>query len=191
MLPTVFVPGSSRCRSTRCAAAARPAQRPGQLFESGEGLALVGQPARLLAPERVSRVARGEVHQLAPLAAARHSQVDLALTARLEKGDQLVRVGRQERHQDARRNRTRRGVVLLDERGQRLRVGRVAHVLEQEHVTCHDRALADGEQLHCRAAAGAGEAEDVDLRPREGGHLLRLHRALDGAQLVAHVGCRS
>ena len=34
----------------------------------------------------------------------------------------------------------------------------------------------------------AREAQHVELRPREGRHLLDLHRPLDGAQLVAHVG---
>ena len=50
-------------------------------------------------------------------------------------------------HQDARRDRARRGVVLPHERGQAFLVGAVAQVLQQEHVAADGLAVADGEQL--------------------------------------------
>ena len=52
------------------------AERLGELLERGQRLALVGQPASLLAGERLGRVARGEGEQLALLAALRDAEVD-------------------------------------------------------------------------------------------------------------------
>ena len=52
------------------------AERLGQLLERGERLALVGQPAGLLAGERLGGVARRERQQLALLAALRDAEVD-------------------------------------------------------------------------------------------------------------------
>ena len=49
--------------------AGRQAERVGELLERGQRLALVGQPARLLARERLGRVPRGELHELPLLAA--------------------------------------------------------------------------------------------------------------------------
>ena len=53
----------------------RQAERAGELLERAERLALVGQPARLLARERLLGVARRELHELAPLAALRRPEV--------------------------------------------------------------------------------------------------------------------
>ena len=57
------------------------AERLGELLEGGQGLALVGQPARLLAGERLARVARGEGEELALLAALRDAEVDRSAAA--------------------------------------------------------------------------------------------------------------
>ena len=58
----------------------RPGQpeRLGQLLERGQRLALVGQPARLLAGERLAGVPRGQGQELALLAALRDAEVDRA-----------------------------------------------------------------------------------------------------------------
>ena len=48
-------PGTSRCRSTRSAAAGRQPEGRGKLLERHQRLALVGKPARLLAGERSRR----------------------------------------------------------------------------------------------------------------------------------------
>ena len=77
-----------------------------------------------------------------------------------------------------------RGVVLAHEGGQRLLVGPVPEVLQLEHVPADGLAVADGEQLHGGLVARPREAQDVQLAAREAGHLLRLHRPLDGAHLV-------
>ena len=136
----------------RSGGAARPSAS-GQLLERRQGLALVGQPAGLLAAERVRGVARGQIDQLAALAALRHVDLDLVAAPCLEEGDQLSRVGQRPRNQDARRDGRRGDVVLLDERRERLVVGRVAHVLEQEDVARHDGAVANREELHRAATA--------------------------------------
>ena len=57
------------------------AERLGQLLERGQRLALVGQPARLLAGERLGGVPRGERQELALLAALRDAEVDRARRA--------------------------------------------------------------------------------------------------------------
>ena len=56
-------------------------KRAGKLVERGERLAFVGQPAGLIATERVRGIARREVHQLSPLAALRNGQIYLAAAA--------------------------------------------------------------------------------------------------------------
>ena len=98
---------------------------------------------------------------------------------------QLGGLGQREGHQHARRDRAGPGVVLLDERGQRLLVGIVGHVLEQEDVATERLAVADGEELHGRLLAGARIAQHVEHALGEAGHLLALHRPLDGPDLVA------
>ena len=53
----------------------------GQLLERGQRLALVGQPAGLLARQRLAGVACRQLHQLAPLAALRDVEADVAARA--------------------------------------------------------------------------------------------------------------
>ena len=48
--------------------------------------------------------------------------------------------------------------------------------------------VADDEQLDGGLVVLAGEPDEVELGPREGGHLLALHRPLDRADLVAQRG---
>ena len=71
------------------------AERLGQLLERGQRLAVVGQPARLLAGERLAGVPRGEREELPLLAALRDAEVDRPAAA----------LG-QERLEDRRRRRS-------------------------------------------------------------------------------------
>ena len=83
----------------------RQAERVGELLERGQRLALVGQPARLLAGERLGRVAGRELHQLALLAALRDAQVDRAAAPL---GEERLEVGA--RPPAATGTRTSRGI---------------------------------------------------------------------------------
>ncbi len=60
--------------------------------------------------------------------------------------------------------------------------------VEQEDVAPDELAAADGEQLDRRLVVLPGDADQVELGPGEGGHLLALHRPLDGPDLVAQHG---
>ena len=91
-------------------------------------------------------------------------------------------------HVDLARDRAGPGVVLLEEAGQDLVVGRLAGGIEQEDVAPDHLAVADDEQLDGRLVVLAGQAEQVELGLGEGGHLLALHRPLDRPDLVAQDG---
>ncbi len=166
------------------------AERVGQLLERGQRLALVDQPAGLLLRERLGGVARGERHQLALLAALGELEMDRTAAAvgeeRLEVGD-VVGQGRQV---DLARDGGRARVVLLDEARDDLVVARLAHGLEQEDVAADQLARADREELDGGLVVLPREPDEVELGPRERGHLLALHRPLDRADLVAERGGR-
>ena len=103
---------------------------------------------------------------------------------RLEDGG-LADRGRQV---DLARHRPGAAVVLLEEAAQDLVIGRLARRVEQEHVAPDHLAVADDEQLDGRLVVLARQPEQVELGPREGRHLLALHRPLDGPDLVAQRG---
>ncbi len=135
----------------------------GQLLERAERLALVGQPADLLARQHLGRVPRGQLQELPLPAASGHVEGDSAATARRQQLDEVGGVGRHGRRQDAHRHRARLGVVLLDERGQGLVVRGAGDVLEHEDVARHELAVAHGEELHGGLGARSGEAQHVLL----------------------------
>ena len=91
-------------------------------------------------------------------------------------------------HVDLARDRAGAGVVLLEEAGQDLVVGRLAGGIEQEDVAPDHLPVADDEQLDGRLVVLAGQPEHVELGPGEGRHLLALHRPLDRPDLVAQDG---
>ncbi len=164
-------------------------ERLGQLLERRERLALVGQPARLLARERLGRVAGGQrrAARASRRAGARGGGPARPAARRGTPRASGVSVdGRG--HVDLARDRAGPAVVLLEEAGQDLVVGRLAGGVEQEHVAADHLAVADHEQLDGRLVVLAGEADQVELGPGEGGHLLALHRPLDGPDLVAQDG---
>ena len=68
-------------------------ERRGQLLERGERPALVGQPAGLLARERLGGVPAREGHELALLAALRHAEADRPAAPGREERLQLGGVG--------------------------------------------------------------------------------------------------
>ena len=160
-------------------------ERLGELLQRGERLALVRQPARLLAGQRLGRVAGGEGEQLALLATLRDAQMDRAAAAFGEERLDHRGIGDPGRHVDLAGDRAGPRVVLLEEAGQHLVVGRFAGGFEQEDVAPDHLAVADDEQLHGRLVVLPRQAEQVELGPREGGHLLALHRPLDRPDLVA------
>ena len=96
----------------------------GELLERGERLALVGQPAGLLARERLAGVPRRQGEQLALLAALRDAQVDgpAAGSEGRPRGRRKSATGR--RQVDLARDRAGARVVLLEEAGQDLVVRR-------------------------------------------------------------------
>ena len=167
-----------------------PERRPGQLqrrrqlLERRQRLALVGQPAGLLAGERLRRVAGGEGHQLPPLAALRDQQVDRPAAPARQERLEVGPLRQPERHEDLPRDGGRARVELLEEAREDLLVGRVVGRVEEEHVAADRLAVADREQLDRRLVVLPGEADEVELRPAEGRHLLALHRPLDGPDLV-------
>ena len=119
----------------------------GQLLERGQRLALVGEPARLLARQRLAGVPRRERHELTALPALRDVEADMAPallrgTPRCRRRPAAV-----ERHVDLARDGARARVVLLDEAAEHLLVGRLADGVQQEHVAPDHLAVADGEQL--------------------------------------------
>ena len=97
-------------------------------------------------------------------------------------------VGQRHRDQDLARDRGRSGVELLEEAAEDLLVGRVLGGIQQEHVASDGLAVADGEQLDRGLVVLAGEADEVQLGPPEGRHLLALHRPLDRPDLVPEHG---
>ena len=132
----------------------------GQLGQGPVGLALVGQPAHLLAASDLGRVAGGQLHELPALAALRHVPAPPCGRARLvRKASSSLASGRCDGHQDARRDGAGAGVVLLHERGQGLLVRGVGEVLEQEDVAARRLAVADGEELDGGLLARARVAE--------------------------------
>ena len=146
---------------------------------------MVGQPAGVLARERLGGVPPGQRHQLALLAALRNLEVDRAAAACREECLEVGPVGELDRQQDLRRDRGRARVELLEEAAQDFVVRRVRRRVEQEHVAPDELAVADREELHARLVVLAGEPDEVELGPGERGHLLRLHRPLDRPDLVA------
>ncbi len=164
----------------------RQAQGFGQLLQGGERLAMVGQPARVLAGERIRRVPCGQIHECPLLATPGNAQVDRATPLLrkevLEVGHALPHPGW---HVYLARDRGRAGVVLLEEARKDLVVGRLADGVQQVHVAPDHLAVTDDEQGHRRLIVLARHPDHVELGPREGGHLLALHRALDRADLVA------
>ena len=74
----------------------------GELFECGQGLALVGQPAGLLASERLGGVALGQAEQVTLLAALRRAQVDRPAALLDEERLEVLTVGHGRRHVDLR-----------------------------------------------------------------------------------------
>ncbi len=168
----------------------RPGQseRLGELLEGGQRLALVGQPARLLAGERLAGVAGGQDQELALLPALRDAEVDRPAATLGEERLEDRGLGDGRRHVDLARDRAGPGVVLLEEAGQDLVVGRLAGGIEQEDVAPDHLAVADDEQLDGRLVVLAGQAEHVELGLGEGRHLLALHRPLDRPDLVAQDG---
>ena len=171
----------------RAGAAGRP-ERVGELLESGQCLALVGQPARLLARERLGRVARGELHELPLLPSLSDPEVDRAAATLREERLQVADVRSQRRDVHLARDRRRAGVVLLEEAGEDLVVAGLARRIEQEDVAPHHLAVADREQLDRGLVVLSRQADDVELGPGEPRHLLALHRPLDGPDLVAQDG---
>ena len=106
-------------------------------------------------------------------------------------GEERLEVGRlgdDGRQVDLARDRPGAGVVLLEEARQDLVVGGLAGGLEHEDVATDHLAVADDEELHRRLVVLSGQADEVELGPGEGGHLLALHRPLDGPDLVAQDG---
>ncbi len=160
------------------------AQGRGQLLEGGQRLAVIGEPARLVAGEALRRVAPGQVDQAALLAAGRHLQADATPAALSQERLEILRLGGERRGQDRRRHGRGARVELEDEPGQDLVVRDVRGRLERIDVPPDQLPVAHREDLDGRLGAGPGEAQDVQLRVGEGGHLLVLHRPLDGAHLV-------
>ena len=161
-------------------------QRLGQLLEGAQGLALVGHPAGLLAGERLAGIAGGEGHELALLAALGHGQPRRAAPPGRQERLEVGGVGQERGDQHGRRDRGRPGVELEEERRQDLLVGRLAGRVQEEDVAADHLAAADREQLDRRLVVLPGEADEIELGPLEGGHLLALHRPLDRPDLVAH-----
>ena len=81
-----------------------------------------------------------------------------------------------------------RRVVLLQERGEHFVIGLVAGTLGDEVLATDHLPVADDEDLHARLVPVSGQADDVMLLPREGGHLLLLDRPLHRLQLVPGHG---
>ena len=102
-----------------------------------------------------------------------------------QEGLEVGPVGELDGQQDLRRNRGRARIELLEEARQDFVVARVRRGVEQEHVAPDELAVPDGEELHGRFVVLAGQPDEVELGPREGRHLLRLHRPLDRPDLVA------
>ena len=163
-------------------------QRRGELLERAERPALVGQPSGGLARQRLRRVPRGELHQLALLAPLRGADVDAGPTTLGEERLEVGGVGERARDEDLARDAGRPGVVLLEEAAQHLVVADVVVGVEEEHVAAEHLAVAHDEQLHGRLVVLAGERREIQLGPRERGHLLALHRPLDRPDLVADDG---
>ena len=164
------------------------AERLGQLGQGAQGLALVGQPADLLAGQGLGRVALGQFEELPLLAPPGHPQVDRAAAPVGQERLEVGRLAGQGGHQELGRDRGRAGVELEEEAAQDLLVGHVAGRLEQEDVAPDQGAVADDEQLDRGLVVPAGQPDQVERRPGEGGHLLALHRPLDRADLVAQGG---
>ena len=160
-------------------------KRAGQLLERDQRLAVVREPARLLAGQRLGGVPARQLHQPPLLASLRHEQPDAAPAPRGEECLQVRRVGREGGHEEGRRDRRRPGVVLPHEPGEDLVVARAGVGLEKEDVAPDQAPVSDDEELDRRLRARAREAEDVLLGPGEGSHLLVLHRPFDRAHLVA------
>ena len=149
------------------------AERLGELLERGQRLALVGQPARLLARERLARVAGGEGEQLALLAALRDAQVDRPAAAlgeeRLEDGASRRRppAGRPRAGSSRRGRSTARGSWSgprrRSPRGRR-RAGR-----RRARSSCRRGSRTAGWPPGCPGAPGrAGRARSWRRRPSSG-----------------------
>ena len=101
---------------------------------------------------------------------------------------QVIGVGRHQRDEQGARERIGRRVVLLQEGAEHLGIGHVASALDDEVLSADQLAVPHLHDLEAGLVLLPGHADRVVLGAAEGGHLLLLHRALDGAQLVARDG---
>ena len=161
------------------------AQGGGQFLEGGEGLALVGQPAGLLAGEGLGGVALGEDRQLPLLPALGEPRWTGPPRRSPRKVSRSGGLRDRARQVDLARDRRRPDVVLLEEAGQDLLVRGVADRVQEVHVPADELAVAQDEQLDGGLVVLAGHADEVQFGLRERLHLLALHRPLDGPDLVA------
>ena len=162
----------------------RQVQGRRQLLQRRQRLALVGQPASLLASQRLGRVPLGQFHQVTLLAAPGRPQMDgtspPATEERLQHRAFGQGTGQQHFPWDGRRAR----IELFEEAGQDLVVGGVVGRLQQEYVPSDQLAAPNVEQLDGSLVVLARQADQVELGSGEGGHLLALHGPLDGSNLV-------
>jgi hypothetical protein len=138
--------------------------------------------------QRLSGIPPGELHQLALLASPRHAKVDGTAAPVGQIRLQVFAVGRRQRHENLARDRRRTGIELAQVARDDLLVGHVARRLEEVDVPADELPVPDGEQLDGGLAVLPGQPDEIQLGPGEGRHLLRLHRPLDGADLVAKRG---
>ena len=157
----------------------------GELLEGGQRLALVGEPAGLFARQRLPGVPCRERHELTALPALRDVEADMAPALVGQERLDVGGIRRQEGHVHLAGNGARARVVLREEAAEHLLVGRLAGRVHQVHVPPDQLPVADGEQLGRGLTVLARHPEQVELRARERGHLLALHRPLDGPDLVA------
>ncbi len=156
-----------------------------QLLERLDAAQAAGLRGRVVGLERQRRVLRGQVREPPLLAAHRAPDLD-ARAASL--GEELL--GRGEvaglrRHDDLRRDRRRRAVVLDEERLEHVRVLLPRDVLEVERVAVDHLAAAQREDLHRAAVARERDADHVDVADVAAVCGLPLREVLDREEPVA------
>ena len=146
--------------------------------------------AELVPRERLARVERRGLQQLALAAALRDADAHLGLAVQREQLLVELAVLGLDRHEDLAGDvfLRRVGVELFDDAGDERRRLDVFDLVDDEPLAADDSPLAHVEHLHARFEEVLVETDEVEVFLARRDHLLAFDRLADARELVAHAG---